>query len=185
MELTESSYRQLYRSTERAFPGTKRRQHVTGSIVISDISMIPYLGMKTLYLRSEADNTADDGGIYRPIILFRNVKYHRGAAPGLLEIVASDNGNHYHLSQIEATKNDVLVRCSCEDFFWRFEFYNSSKNNNESLYGRVRAPYERKTDWAPPANPLQLEGACKHILAFFKKLADEGLIDTYYLPRGR
>ena len=170
----ESTYSALYQSAVDAFPHTTKRQHVKDSVKIEGIKATPFLGMKTLLLRCQADNTEGNGGIHNSIILFRNVEFHDDPGPNIVEITASDNKQTYYLSPVLESQNDVLCRCQCQDFFFRFNYYNSL---DRSLYGRVRSPYIRKTDWAPPANPLELEGVCKHLMKFFDELKEIGLLN--------
>jgi len=66
---------------------------------------------------------------------------------------------------------DVLVRCPCKDFFYRFHHYNKL---DKSLYGKDRKKYE--SHGGPPANYKKMEGICKHILKLVKVLTESGII---------
>jgi len=166
----ESSFQSLYDSAVEAFPQTTRRQHVTGSISINNIRSIPYLGMKTLLVRAEADNRAGGGGQYKPVIMFKDVQFHNGPGPNIIEITASDNGQTYYINPI--TDNDTLVRCQCNDEFFRFRHYNWVNN---SLFSINRKPYIRKTDTYPPANEQELPGMCKHLMRLGESLRNAGI----------
>lgn len=48
MDLAESSFQHLYNSAVRAFPNTRRRQHVQHTVAIENIRILPYLGTRTL-----------------------------------------------------------------------------------------------------------------------------------------
>jgi hypothetical protein len=127
--------------------------------------------MKTLLLRSEAFNP-DTGKHYHPIVLFKKVKYQTENASNAVHFIASDNGNEYIMNQLSLAEHNVLVRCvGCPDFHWRFNYYN---HLDHSLYGRKRAPYESK-GIGPPANPLEMEGACKHLMKFIQILKEAGI----------
>lgn len=163
MQLIETSLQDLYDSAVEAFPNTTLRQHATHPVVIKNLTWIPFLAMKTLFLKAIAQNETRE---YNPIILFKDVRYDR---PGVW-ITASD-GKEYRFEQLDPARNDVLVRCNCKDFQWRFNFYN---HLDRSLYGRKRAKYESK-GIGPPANPMNLPGQCKHLMKMVKVL-DEARI---------
>jgi hypothetical protein len=165
---TESSLNDLYRSAVQAFPRTRRRQHATDPIRITHLEWTPFIGMRTLFLKGLAQNTEEDGGEYEPIILFKNVRYHTTPQPGLVEIMASDN-RIYYLEQLNAGRSDVLLRCGCGDYFWRFNYYNST---DRSLYGRARTPYQGEYR----INPMEMPGMCKHLMKMGTSLRDAGLV---------
>jgi hypothetical protein len=171
--LWESTFRQLYQNAVQAFPKTTRRQHSVDTIKIEEIRSTPYLGMRTLFIRCQADNSAGNGGVYTPSIMFKNVTYHNGPGLGVVEIAAADNGQSYYLSPLSDIHNHVLVRCGCKDFVWRFNFYD---HVDQSLQGKVRKPYARLTDWAPAANPSESPGLCKHLMKLFSVLEQAGLV---------
>jgi hypothetical protein len=169
-DFVESTLDQLYTSAVQAFPRTRFRQHATDPIRITELQWIPYLGMKTLYLRGRAQNI-DNHHEYQPIILFKNVRYHDTKdQAGLVEIVASDE-KHYLLERLGYTANDVLLRCDCKDFHWRFNYYD---HIDHSLYGRKRSKYEAQG--GPPANPRQMPGMCKHLMKMVLALDHAGVV---------
>jgi hypothetical protein len=160
--LTESSLTDLYYSAVKAFPKTTKRQHAVDPIIIEELRWTPFKGVKTLFIRAEARNETRH---YSPMILFKNVNYDNGR----VKIVASD-GLEYRFAPLSMEDNDVLVRCNCPDFKWRFNYYD---HEDHSLYGRVRAPYESKG--GPPANPQELPGMCKHLMKAVIVLRDAGI----------
>lgn len=168
----ETSFAGLHQSAVNAFPNTQRRQHVTGTVQINDVRATPYLGVRTLLVRCEADNRAGGGGVYRPVIMFRNVVYHQGPGPGIVEIVAADNGQTVYATPPTRTGNDVLLRCNCNDEFWRFRHYNWEDG---SLQGPNRNPYVA-TGAGDPANPTQSPGMCKHLMRMYETLAQMGMV---------
>lgn len=162
--MNESSLEGLYKSTVQAFPFTNRRQHSTDKIKIVEMDWTPFLGLNTLLIRGTAKN---EGKLYKPLILFKDVNYTDG--PGVT-ITASD-GRRFFMERLTPDAHDVLVKCSCADFKWRFNF---TDHLGKSLYGRKRAKYEGKGLWE--ANPLQMEGMCKHLIKLAKALEDAGVI---------
>ncbi len=166
----ESSLNRLYHSAVAAFPHTKKRQYATDTVQITRLEWMPYVGMHTLFLKGHVQNFADNGGEYDPIILFKNVRYHPHHQPGLIEIVSSDTHQQYFIERLSGNQNDVLLRCSCGDYFWRFNYYNSI---DRSHYGRVRNNYE---GGAYRINPTEMPGMCKHIMKMGMFLREAGLI---------
>lgn len=166
----ESTLYDLHQSAVDAFPRTTKRQHATDPIKIAQMEWTPFLGTKTLFVKGLAQNVVH-GTEYHPMIQFKNVKYHNDRdAGGLIEIVASDN-KPYLLEKLGAAGNDVLVRCDCGDFRYRFNYYD---HIDHSLYGRKRKKYEGQGLWK--ANPLELPGLCKHLIKLSLSLKDAGIL---------
>lgn len=169
MELwLESSLDDLYQSAVEAFPNTTKRQYATDTIQISSLQWIPFVGFKTLFVKAIAQN---EGREYSPIILFKNVTYHEAAGPHIVGLNASD-GHEYFLERLSLTNQNVLVRCDCQDFKWRFNYYD---HLDKSLYGPKRKKYEALLN-PGSANPQELPGMCKHLIKFNKSLSQSGLL---------
>ena len=118
---------------------------------------MPYQGVRTLFVKGVATNL-DKGTEYKPMILFKNVKYHESRSRNYTEIVASNNGRNYFFERLN-DQNDILVRCNCMDFKYRFKYEDHLKR---CLYGHKGAPYIGQGLWE--ANPYHLPGMCKHII---------------------
>lgn len=168
--LNESSYLDLYQSTVNAFPHTRKRQHVVDSIQIQEVNFTPYLGVKTLFVKAAALNE-ENGNIYKAMMLFKNVDYHpRKEREELVELAV--NGKAYFFERLERDVNDILVRCNCPDFKWRFAHFDYE---DRSLYGRNRRKYEAVM--APgSANPNQMPGMCKHLIKLSTAIQDIGIL---------
>jgi len=158
----ESSAEELYQSAVKAFPNTTMRQHATHPIVIRELRWTPFVGVKTLFIKGLAQNEERE---YGPCILFKGVNYQGKA----VKITASD-GLQYNFDKLSLENTDVLVRCNCPDFFWRFNYYD---HLDKSLYGTKRKKYE--SHGGPPANPMELPGMCKHIMKMTKVIAEAGI----------
>jgi len=167
----ESTLNDLYKSTVDAFPKTTKRQYAIDTIKIVEMNYTPYIGMKTLFVKGMAKNI-DNQKEYDSIILFKNVKYAQKKNENIVELIASNN-QKYYVSKLSPAKNEVLVRCSCPDFFWRFNYYNSL---DKSLYGRKRKQYESKTN-ARVANINEAEGMCKHLIKLVNAIKDSKLME--------
>lgn len=160
--LNESNLNDLYTSTVSAFPATTLRQHAIDPIKIAGLSVIPFKGMNSVYFKGIAQNENRE---YRPIILFKEVKFDHSNS---IHVVA-DDGMTYHFKQLSPRENNIIVRCDCKDFHWRFQHYN---HLDSSLYGRDRKKYEGNY----PANPKELPGMCKHLIKMSHALRDSGLL---------
>jgi hypothetical protein len=169
--IDETTLPELYQSTVAAFPRTGKRQHSTDLIRITEMNWTPYLGVKTLFLKGLAQS-GESGKEYSPIVVFKGVQYHNNPSPDLVEIVAS-NGQHYLLDRLKYDQNEVIVRCNCPDFKWRFNYYD---HLDKALFGRKRAKYEATTG-RPPANPSEMPGMCKHLIKFVRVIQQSGILE--------
>ncbi len=163
--INESSLSDLYHSAVAAFPKTTRRQHVVHPIIVEQITYTPFLGMKTLFIKAEVRN---ENRHYNPMILLKKVDYNGSG----VKIIASDDRKLYSFHPLSLENTDVLVRCNCSDFRYRFAYYNKL---DRSLYGSPPAKYIAN-GMGPPANPLELEGMCKHLMKTMQVLRDSGIL---------
>ena len=170
MALLEATIKELYQSTVDAFPTTGKRQHSTNEIVISKLEWVPFIGMKTLRIKGLAQNKGNRHE-YNPLIIFKNVVYHSENGYGLVEI--TDNaGKTYFLEKLGNDQNDVLIRCNCQDFYWRGTHWDKVK---KCLSGPDRKKYEAKYN-PGSANPTESMMMCKHIIKLSKVLNTSGLL---------
>lgn len=161
-KLRESSLADLYQSAVDAFPRTKMRQYATHPIVVTNLRWVPFVGMRTLFVKGLAQN---EGKEYNTIVLLKEINYSGDE----ITIIASD-GKEYSFDKPTLESSDVLLRCNCPDFHWRFNYYN---HQDKSLYGSKRGKYESKG--GPPANPMELPGMCKHLMKTVKVLQESGI----------
>lgn len=163
----ESNINDLYKTTVDAFPRTTKRQFSTDLVQIVELNWMPFLGVKTLFIKALAQSN-ESGKEYNPMILFKDINYHNIKEDNWIEIKAN-NGKNYVFERIE--NNDVLVRCDCKDFKFRFGFYN---HIDHSLYGSKPKKYE-SLGVRKPANPNEFPGMCKHLLKLIKSLDHAGI----------
>lgn len=171
LKIDESTAIDLYKSTVDAFPKTTKRQNSIDMIKIIEMNFIPYLGMNTLFVKGLAKNI-DNQKEYNTTVLFKNIKYLRQESKNSIRLIASDD-KKYILETINANSNEVLVRCDCPDFYWRFNYYNSL---DKSLYGRKRKKYESKSN-GRIANEKKAPGMCKHLIKMIKALSDSKIME--------
>lgn len=169
--LQESNLQTLYKSTVQAFPSTTKRQHSIDPIQIVELTWTPFLGVKTLFIKGLAQS-GESGKEYIPMILFKGVNYHNSKNErDWVEITAND-GKDYVFERL-GNDNEVLVRCNCLDFQWRFNYFD---HKNNSLYGKVRKKYEANVR-PGSANPLELPGMCKHLIKLVQSLDHAGILE--------
>ena len=168
--LIETSLRELYDSAVAAYPRTGLRQHATQPIVITNLRWLPYLGVRTLFVKGLAQS---EGHEYNPMIQFKGVNYKTAGNNSITETVKlyADDGMLYELERLSLDGTQVNLRCNCPDFRWRFSYYNSLDG---SLYGRKPAPYKAEGR-RPPANPKEMPGVCKHLIKLQEVLQQTNL----------
>ena len=128
----------MYQSAVDAFPDTTKRQHSTQPLRVVDLHWTPYAGMNTLFIRGLVQNENKE---YNPIILFKGVNYNVNPQDGTTIKIQASNGVPHILKQLTYEDHDVVVRCNCKDYYYRFNYYN---HLDGSQYGRKRAKYESK-----------------------------------------
>jgi hypothetical protein len=121
------------------------------------------MGVRTLFIKALAQN---EGREYAPIILFKNVNYDSDEVK-----ITANTGREYSFGKLSLESTDVVLRCNCKDFYWRFNYYD---HLDKSLYGRKRAKYEAKGT-GRPANPMQMPGMCKHLMQTSHVLREAGI----------
>lgn len=168
IRLDETTFTQLYNATIKAFPKTKYRQNDIYSIKVRNVKFVPYQGLNTLFISSLTENI-EKNTEYKTIALIKNINYHKLNNP--IKIF-DEYGKTILLEKPQIKKNDVLIRCNCKDFMWRFNFYNSKDN---SLYGRTRKKYESKSSLS--VNPSKSIGVCKHLMKLFEHLLSKRVIE--------
>jgi hypothetical protein len=161
----ESTFDELFDSAVRAFPKTRKRQHATDEVHVGQFRWTPFPGVKTFLLRATATN---EDRTYSPMILFKRVQFREGPGRGVLKLKISSEETRY-IEQLSPDNHDILVRCNCPDFYWRFNYYD---HIDRSLYGNKRSKY----DGAYPANPRKLPGMCKHLMKMVYTMQEVGLV---------
>lgn len=152
----EKSLTRLYDSAVDAFPNTMKRQYATDPLKVVSLHWTPFVRLKTLFIKGVVES---DGNMYDTVLLFKDVDYDvKKNSDKVIPLMATD-GMTYHFGKISPYENDVLVRCNCNDFHWRWNYYNHLDGN---LWGRKRRKYEGHG--GPPANPKRMPGMCKHLI---------------------
>jgi hypothetical protein len=170
LTLFERSLSSLISLTNKSF-GDDREQD-SQKVQVNNIQYIPMVEQGMLQVK--ADTFSESGSKYQTVIVFDNLEYiseeryqeMQETGENAFELTSSD-GTAFYVQKSENV--DVKVRCTCEDFRWRFAPYNYSDN---SLYGEPPEAYAKKTD-RPSVNPNNTPGVCKHIMKLKNELERE------------
>lgn len=164
----EASLAELYNNTLAAFPNAEKRQNSVDEVKIEHLEWVPFRGMRTLFIKGLANRGGSKNDC---IMLFKGVKYHAKEGPGLVEVRAS-NGETVFVEPLSYRSTDVMVRCTCKDFYWRMTHFNKMDG---SLFGRDRKKYEALVR-PGTSNPKELAGLCKHLIKMSKVLSSADLL---------
>jgi len=167
-KLWESTFDDLFGSAVEAFPNTTMRQHATDPIRVAGFKWTPFPGVKTFLLKAVATN---EDRQYNTVMLFKNVVYRDGPGPGVVKLKISLNESRY-IEKLTPDQHNVLVRCNCPDFYWRFNYYD---HVDRSLWGNKRGLYEPVSDRGP-INPKEMPGMCKHLMKMMYTMQESGLV---------
>ena len=164
----QSSYNNLEQNVLKFIPVSAKRQHAVDPIRIVSLTTLPYIGTKNLDIAAVASS---EGTNYNPRLVFNNVVFEEEDLPTNVTVKAKD-GEEYHMQPINLADNTLRVRCDCLDFYWRFAAFNAK---DKSLIGSAPTAYQRKSNRGP-ANPQEVPGVCKHIIATVKALKHSGMV---------
>ena len=165
--LAEASSVRKLSNNIRTMP-TKKRQHATSDVVVAKMTIKPFVNSKSIQVLS---STNSNGSKYETIIMFRDVKFDQESTQGNVTFTGSDD-EEYHIQKIILASSNVMVKCGCMDFYWRFSRFNAK---DSSLYGPNPPPYQPKTA-RPSDNKNKVPGVCKHLLKSIENLRSAGMI---------
>lgn len=168
MLMLEMTLYQLDRSTQNTFgDGREYRSNV---IQISKIDFIKQQtnGKTSLLVKGTARGST--GMNYTPTIQFNKVNFEEQDTNA--NVTVDSESGPLHMTSQSLKSSDVLVRCDCMDFYWRFAVWNKK---HKSLLGDPPPPYAKTTD-RPPVNPDQKPGTCKHLYRLVKQLKARGMM---------
>lgn len=165
---SESSLEDLHNWATEAFPLTGRRQHSTHTVKFEHFDWVPFRGLGTMFVKGICNN---EGRKNECVVVFKKVVYKEGENKGSIPIRSSD-GREVHILPLSLEESDVLVRCSCADFRWRFAHWDRLDG---SLFGRAPRKYEASVR-PGSSNPEESPGVCKHLMKMAKILSESGLM---------
>lgn len=180
LTLLERSMNSLVSVTSANFGADRQKR--ANQVQLRNIKYTPSIQQGILRIECETYSSPSGSGPYTTVVQMHGVKFENSSDAEEIENsenpgqdkynvfqFTSTDGNTYNAKFDKSNSVDVRVRCGCEDFRWRFAYYNSGDN---SLYGDPPDPYVRKTD-RPPVNPSNTPGVCKHIMKLKKELERE------------
>lgn len=169
LNLFERSMSSLVSVTGNTF-GNDRQQDAQ-RVQVKNIEYIPMVEQGMLQVR--ANTYSESGNNYQSVIVIDNLDYINEETYNEMD----NGGNAFEFSSSSGTTfyaqpsgdSNAKVRCTCEDFRWRFASYNYSDN---SLQGDPPDAYAKKTD-RPSVNPNNTPGVCKHLIKLKNELERE------------
>ena len=165
-QLNETSFNTLRRNIA-SIPAGDREQS-SNEVHLVKMELTPYQDSNSLQVES---TTNHDGNQYVMQIMFEDVIYEDSDQGDNITFTGSD-GEQHNILPIKLSKNNVKVKCTCLDFYWRFASFNSS---DDSLIGKAPPPYT-KTSNRQPVNPDRVPGVCKHLLTTADALKQSGVV---------
>ncbi len=160
----DATLQHLRNEIERGFPDTKKRQHATNEVTVTKLQYIPRIEADILQINSSTSSTS--GNVYKQLIQANGVNFQPDNSGNTVSVKDS-NGTSHSITPVKLNVNNVGVFCECEDYQKRFAEINVSNNCH---IGPQPAKYVRKTTTRPPANPLNVPGMCKHLIAVTDRL---------------
>lgn len=146
---------QLYANSVKV--SASRAQPPSSAKIIFD-KAVPYKGVKSVLFQFFHYGLTEKA-IHRVQIFFVGLDILDEPTTDQRYFQVEYGGEKYWVEKPDVAKTDVRVRCSCQDFFFTFAWYNYQLN---ALYGSKPRAYQRKTKTRPPRNPQGLGGFCKH-----------------------
>lgn len=120
-------------------------------------------GVKTMTFTGEVRSSTRHAG-YTVILTFKDIEQTDGLSPE--EIVQG------FYPKPNLSKNEVLMRCSCPSYRFRFDTANrKARMGTGARFGAYHRLTNRK-----PNNPNDLPSGCKHLFEFIIYLQNNGFI---------
>lgn len=163
--LNETEYGVLLGNTLANF--LSNRKQSSTKVQIARTIFIPSVDDETLEVRATTNSKEQK---YRTSMLFDEIEWVDEPGAKVATIIGSDN-TEYYLTRIPLNNVDVMVKCTCLDFYYRFAVWN---HKDQSLIGKPPPPYIKTTD-RPPVNPKRVPGVCKHLIKLLDTLMSKRL----------
>lgn len=149
-------------------------------VALNGIESKEYSTKELVHLIKVSDarlSEVDDGEIIQNVL--KEVPF----LPGKIIIQKDSNKNKFIVfSSRIPLKSEIRVSCSCSDYFFTFQWYNSEAKCN---IGQKPPKYKKyiglnakeRRSLTPIRNPRRLPGLCKHQLLFLALLMQNGVLD--------
>ena len=167
-------YNRLQSKTQRVPPPHQ-------DLRVIEWKFVPRVGMRTLIVTASVESGTPGKPPRKCVMQFFDVEYAEDVerVRGERDWITITTETRTRVPQvvafkkIDAGKSPVQVRCSCEDFYFRFAWYLKQKG---SLYGRTPRPYHRKTTTRPSVNIHHIPAMCKHLWNLARALVSAGVV---------
>lgn len=185
--LIEASVRSLWGSAVKAFPKTRRRQHVIDRVKTETVKWQAFPGLKIVLASARVLGERYTGKYpreqrrYRTNLMFREAVISQTPKKGMLKITAAGSSPTVPRGAIYFEKlsfdDSVRVRCNCPDFQYRFN-WECDQQTPSALFGPKAPPYVPKNPerYRGPINPSGLPGICKHAMNMGLALYKAGVV---------
>ncbi len=178
--LCEVTSAELKRSTEKFQRVMKARANMEENGKrnndVLELKITPFAGVKTILFNAvvessgQSPNTPDS---YKTVMSFSKVEFVDKNKRGSIAPKVTYKGTDYFFKKLSMDKNDVLVRCGCPDFYWRFSDQLQSK---KALVRIPKFPKKIIKGVRPPVNPKDIPGICRHLYSLISHLRAEGYL---------
>jgi len=156
------------------------RENDSNRVQVKGLEYIPMVQEGMLQVRANTYSQPGTGP-YQSVIVLNNLQYinedtfnqANETGENTFEFT-STNGTDFYIQYENNSTVDVKVRCTCEDFRWRFAAYN---HGDASLQGDPPDAYVKKTD-RPSVNPNNTPGVCKHLVKLKNEIERENFFRT-------
>lgn len=159
-----ATLRQLLQGTQKVSPQTLKRAPDGNNKPLLSLEIQPFKGVNNLVVSSKqkmsgrwpkGKRPTSSKGIYTQVVRFS----------------FKDSGGTVGKNKPKISKNKVTVRCGCDDYYYKYWFWNKKAKAHE---GSSFAPYTRKTppppEGRPEVNPSHTPGLCKHLIFTMNEL---------------
>lgn len=154
-------WRRILQGTKKVSPAVQR--NVSNIARISNLDLRYDEGVKTLTFYANVKSSTFNT-FYSVIITFKGVE----RTDGLTE----DEINKGFQPKPTLSKNEIMIRCSCNNY--RFRFDQANRKNKVGTGARFPI-YRRKTN-RKSYNPRMIAGTCKHVIELLDYLQKNGFI---------
>lgn len=142
------------------------------------VDAVPFIRNKQLVFRFQVKALTAGVQQYAQVLNFYKCDFstEQDASHPVYLNVGGAAGTVY-LSQLSASRNPVMVRCSCLDYSFTWGWYNQA---HKALAGPNTYRYTRKTppppEGYPYRNPPKVPGWCKHLEQCVQFLEKQGIV---------
>ncbi len=163
------SFQALYASTTTL---SETRRHYASSKSVRLYNVVPYAVQKSTLFQFEHHGLTSNG-VYQCNCFWSGLSVVTEEQPNTTHFAINYRGVKLWATKPTMSRNNVLVRCTCPDFYFTFAWWNMESG---TLFGPRPRAYVSKRSGRAPRNPKRSPGMCKHIFSSAKGLAEAGVL---------